>query len=229
MSRKLLLILFAVVAVPLWAQSGQRKLNGVVVANRYISPTTAFDIEIPVMRELGGVVHSDTANVVTFEDTFGTYITVGAFKQDASQKWELSTRGVKDYLIYFFGSIVLPDFKQVFNGTVLESATFSPTFMDGTVFTFVLLPGGSVVQPVNPFPTGGPKPVAKRGNALFTRNGYTFLVSTELGERITEGKYFGKTTAEEDQILKQRLVKIISRMSFPKPAPSPTPAAATTP
>jgi len=224
MSRLLSYLLLAALALPLRAQPGGPKLLGVVVANRYISPTKAFDIEIPVLRELGGVIRGDTPNVVTFEDTFGTYITVGAFKQDATQKFELSTRGIKDYLIYFFGAFVLPDFKQVFPGTTLESAAFSPGFSDGTLFTYVLLPGGSVVLNYT-FPDT-PKPVAKRGNAVFCRNGFTFLISTELGEKVTEGKYFTKTTAEEDTILRQRLVAIINKMAFPRPATPPTPTPA---
>jgi hypothetical protein len=59
-----------------------------------------------VRPELGGAIH-DTDNAVIFRDNFGTLVTVAAFKQDASQRWELSTRGIRDYVIYFFRNFVL--------------------------------------------------------------------------------------------------------------------------
>jgi hypothetical protein len=72
-------------------------------------------VTIPVLAELGGSV-TDTPNVVTFQDEFNTHVSIAAFPQDATQRWELSTRGLKDYLVYFFSNFVLPDFKQAFEG-----------------------------------------------------------------------------------------------------------------
>ena len=62
-------------------------LAGTIDAGVYTSPTNAFKIAVPVLPALGGKVH-DTDHVVIFQDDFGTQITIGAFKQDATQRWE---------------------------------------------------------------------------------------------------------------------------------------------
>jgi len=223
MLRVVPLLMFAAAAAPLGAQPSHVALTGTINNGVYVSPTGAFQIEIPVLPALGGSVH-DTASVVTFQDSFGLQITVGAFPQDATLKWEFSTRGTKDYLVYFFSTYVLPDFKQFCVGTSIESARFAPDFVDGTLFTYILMPGGSVVQPERVFGDVGAPPVAKRGNALFVHNGFTFVISTELSERVTEGSRYSKTTEQEDQLLRARLVDVVKRMSFIKPAlPKPAP------
>jgi hypothetical protein len=45
---------------------------------------------------------------------------------------------------------------------------------------------------------------------------------------VTEGSRYKKTEAEEDQVLRTRLVDIVKKMEFTKPAPAkePAPAAA---
>jgi hypothetical protein len=218
-----LLVLAA--AVPVVAQEEAASLVGSINAGVYSSPTGAFKISIPVLRELGGVVH-DTPNVVTFHDSFGLQISVGAFEQDATMKWELSTRGTKDYLIYFLSTYIIPDFKRFCPGTHIESAGYSSDFLDGTLFAYILLPGGSMFddKPAFGAPPSTP-PVAKRGNAVFVRNGYTFVISTELSERITEGSHYSRTTEEEDQVLRDRLAGIVRKMDFPRPSKPPAPAA----
>ena len=204
-------------AAPAIAQEEAPTLVGSVDNGVYTSPTGAFKISIPVLRELGGVVH-DTANVVTFHDSFGLQISVGAFEQDATMRWELSTRGNKDYLVYFLGTYILPDFKRFCPDTHVESAGFSSDFLDGTLFAYILLPGGSMFDDSSAFGAPGTPPVAKRGNAIFVRNGYTFVISTELSERVTEGSHYNKTVQEEDQILRNRLAGIVGKMQFTKPA-----------
>jgi hypothetical protein len=222
MLRALALILVTV-AVPAFAQEEASTLVGSIDGGVYTSPTGAFKITIPVLRELGGVVH-DTANVVTFHDSFGLQISVGAFEQDATLKWELSTRGTKDYLIYFLGTYILPDFKRFCPETHVESAGYSTDFLDGTLFAYILLPGGSMFDDSPAFGAPGPPPVAKRGNAIFVRNGYTFVISTELSERVTEGSHYDKTVQEEDQILRNRLAGIVGKIQFTKAAkPTATP------
>lgn len=210
--------MLAAAATPLGAQPSHAALNGSITNGVYVSPTGAFQIEVPVLSALGGSVH-DTPSVVTFQDSFGLQITVGAFPQDATLKWEFSTRGTKDYLVYFFSTYVLPDFKQFCPGTRIESARFAPEFVDGTLFTYILMPGGSVVQQEPVFGAAATPPVAKRGNALFVHNGFTFVISTELSERVTEGSHYSKTEEEEDQILRARLVEVVKKMSYIKPAP----------
>jgi hypothetical protein len=190
-----------------------------VAATPSTSPTGAFRMEVPVLPALGGVVH-DTDNVVTFRDGYGLQISVGAFVHDATQRWELSTRGIKDYLVYFFGSYVLPDFRKFCPATSIESAGFSADFEDGALFAFILLPGGSMFDNKPVFGEAPATPaVAKRGNVVFVKNGFTFVISSELSERVTEGSQYKNTTAEEDQILRNRLVDVVKKMQFSKPIP----------
>jgi hypothetical protein len=191
-------------------------LVGTVEAGVYTPLNGSFKIEVPVLPELGGGVH-DTENVVTFRDNFGLLITIAAFPQDATQRWELSTRGNKDYLIYFFTNFVLADFKRFFPNAQLESAGYSADFMEGALFTYVLLPGGSSFADREVFTQPGTGPVAKRGNLCFVKNGYTFVISSELSERVTEGSRYNKTSDQENQILRQRLLGVTKKMQFPKP------------
>ena len=89
-------------------------LVGSLKGNIYTSATGAFEIASPVSPDLGGVI-VDTPNVVTFEDSFTTFVTIVAFQLDATQKWELDTASSRrDYLISFFTEHVLPDFRGSF-------------------------------------------------------------------------------------------------------------------
>jgi hypothetical protein len=181
-------------------------------ARTYVSPTGIFKVQIPVLPELGGDI-TDTRNVVTFQDDFNVHVSIAAFPQDATQRWELSTRGLKDYLVYFFSNFVLADFRESFEGVQIESAKFIPATMEGSLLTYILIPGGTM------FPERAPSPaaVAKRGNLLFVRNGHIVVVSTELAEKVIAGKLHTKTVAEEDDILRTRLLEIVSKMEFAKP------------
>ncbi len=205
------------------AMSHAQGLAGKVEGRTYHSPTGMFKVTVPVLPELGGDI-TDTPNVVTFQDDFNLHVSIAAFQQDATQRWELSTRGAKDYLIYFFSNFVLADFKQTFPGVRIESAKFVPGMMDGALLTYILVPGGTMF-PERVARVGDDKPpVAKRGNLLFARNGYVFVISTELAERVIEGRSFSKTTAEEDEILRNRLVDIVNKMAFAKPPAAAEPA-----
>jgi hypothetical protein len=202
-------------AVTASAQEESASLSGSVDSGVYTSPTGAFKIQVPVMPALGGTVR-DTANVVTFHDAYGTQISVGAFRQDATQKWEMSTRGTKDYLVYFFTNFVLPDFRHFCPSTKIESAGFSGDLLDGALFTYILLPGGSMFQAPPSFVSPAEPPVAKRGNLIFVKNGYTFVVSIELYERIAFGPTYKKSPEEEDKILRGRLTDVLAKMAFAK-------------
>ncbi len=184
----------------------------------YVSPTGAFKVSIPVLPELGGEI-TDTPNVVTFQDAFNVHVSIAAFPQDATQRWEMSTRGTKEYLIYFFTNFILEDFRRTLEGVQIESAKFAPTTMDGALVAYLLLPGGSMfMDRVAQLGASDRVPVAKRGNLLFVKSGYVFVISTELAERVIEGKAYKKTTAEEDQLLRQRLDDIVAKMQFLKTA-----------
>lgn len=194
-------------------------LDGKIEGKSYVSPTRTFKVAIPVLPELGGDI-TDTPNVVTFQDDFNVHVSIAAFPQDATQRWEHSTRGAKDYLVYFFSNFVLTDFKQTFQGVQIESAKFVPGMMDGALLTYILVPNGTMFPERVP-PFSNRVPVAKRGNLLFVKNEHVFVISTELAERVIEGSSFNKTTAEEDEILRHRLSDIVAKMSFANPAAAP--------
>lgn len=233
MKSALLFLVLGLLAVPAGRGAGsapavESPLNGKIVAGTYLSPTKAFKVAVPVLPELGGSV-TDTENVVTFEDNFNVHISIAAFPQDATQRWELSTRGAKDYLIYFFTSFVMPDFMQRYEGAKVESARFIPALNDGTLLTYTLLPGGSMFADRAALPGTDPKSiVAKRGNLLFVKSGFIFVISTEFAEHALDGAAAKRTTAEEDDKLRERLMTLLGKMEFsPAAAPaSATPAAA---
>jgi len=221
---RFVLVIVALLAGPLRAQPEpgpsappQPPLTGRLENRVYISPTGTFRIAMPVLPELGGTV-IDTANVVTFQDNYNVHVSIGAFPQDATQRWEFSTRGTQDYLVYFFSNYVMSDFQQMFPGASVESAQYSPDLLNGSLLTYTLLPGGSMFDDKHAI--AGPSetpPVAKRGNLVFVRNGYIYVISTELAERVIERRTYHKTAAEEDEILRKRLADIVKKMEFTRP------------
>ncbi len=198
----------------------QGQIQGRIEGTSYVSPTGLFRVTIPVLPALGGEI-TDTPNVVTFQDDFNVHVSIAAFQQDATQRWENSTRGVKDYLIYFFSNFVLADFRQTFSGVQIESAKFVPGTLEGALLAYLLVPGGTMFPERVPQVGGEAVAVAKRGNLLFVRNEHVFVISIELAERVIEGKAFNKTTAEEDEILRRRLLEIVDKITFSRP-PTPT-------
>jgi hypothetical protein len=199
---------------------GGGSLIGKTEGKLYLAPSGAFKVEIPVLPELGGTI-SDTDSVVTFQDSFNVHASIAAFKMDATQRWENETRGRKDYLVWFFGNFIQSDFQQRFAGAKIESAKFIPGTQEGSLLTFNLLPGGSMFQERITLTGEERPPVAKRGNLLFVRNGFVFVLSIELAEKAIEGSTFKKTVDEEDDILRHRLLDLLAKITFP---PTPKPA-----
>lgn len=221
MVRQLLLVFSLLVTLTQAESSESKPLVGKVSGQTYISPTKAFKVPIPVLPELGGVIN-DTEDVVTFQDAFNIHVSIAALAQDATQRWELSTRGTKEYLIYFFKTYVYPDFEQRFKGTRVESARYLPTLQDGALLTYTLLPGGSMfADRVSLAGSSDTPAVAKRGNLIFVRDGYIFVLSTELAERVLKRSTYNKTTAEEDEFLRQRLIDLVGKMEFNQPLAAP--------
>ena len=216
---RFLFVLLALFANPICAQLPDNSaLAGRVEEQFYVSPTGAFRVRIPVLPELGGTIR-DTGNVVIFQDDFNVLCTIAVFPMDATQRWEHSTRGPKDYLAYFFGHFVMPDFQDTFPGSRVESARFAAGISDGALFTYTLLPNGSMFNHKLAFI--GPNealPDAKRGNMLFVRNGWVYVLSVELAERVLERSTYNKTAEEEDRILRERLVALFERIEFTPPA-----------
>lgn len=219
---RLLFALCMLTSLPLLAQQPMDPgaLAGRIDGRTYISPTGAFRVTIPVLPELGGHI-LDTPNVVTFQDSFNVLCTIAAIPMDATQRWEHSTRGPKDYLAYFFANSVMPDFQETFRGAEVESAKFAPSIGNGALLVYLLLPGGSMFADKLAFAAGSDAvPVAKRGNLLLVRNGWIFILSVELAERVIERSSYKKTTEEEDEILRHRLTDLLGKMTFTAPAES---------
>ncbi len=217
---RLLSALCLLTSLPLLAQqpTDAGSLAGRVEGKTYLSPTGAFQVAVPVLPELGGRI-LDTPNVVTFQDNFSVLCTIAAFPMDATQRWEHSTRGPKDYLAYFFANYVLPDFQETFRGAEVESAKFAPSIGNGSLLVYLLLPGGSMFADKLAFAVGDAAlPVAKRGNLLLVRNGWIFVLSVELAERVIERSSYKKSTEEEDEILRQRLSDLLGKITFTTPA-----------
>jgi hypothetical protein len=193
-------------------------LYGTIRNAHYTAPEGRFRLPVPVLAELGGKVF-DTEAVVTFTDDVSTHVSVACFPLDLSQQWELETRGLKDFLAWFYGEHVFTNFAQRFPGAANESSVYSPDLRGGALLVFTLLPGGTafaaranVVEGV-----GSPQPVAKRGTVLFVAHGCTFVVSTELAERVTQRSTFQRTAEEENDLLRQRLVQLLTRLQVPAP------------
>jgi hypothetical protein len=219
MSRRLPLLLILLVAATRLT-GAEAALAGRIEERTYVSPGGLFRVPIPVLPELGGTV-ADTPNVVTFADDFTTYISIASFPLDAAQMREEAARGRKDYLANFFATLVLPDFVQRFPGTKVENPRFLPTQNDGALLVYLILPGGSMfrdrgrfsLEPAN-------NAVAKRGNLLFLRGDRVYVLSTELAERVLERTTYAKTPAEEDEILRQRLLNLLAKIEFRQPPTS---------
>lgn len=214
------LALLALSIAPLSAQTG---LAGRVDGNQYVSPTGAYRITIPVLPELGGKI-VDTPEVVTFEDDFNVHASLACFKMDATQRWEHETRGRRDYLIWFFTNFVQRDFQARFPESRVESAKFIPGMEGGTLLTYNLLPDGTMFANRPSFSATGEVFVAKRGNLLFLRDGHVYVMSMELAERALERRTYTKTTEEEDELLRRRLLELYGRISFTS-TPASAPAA----
>lgn len=212
------LVLPLLVGVPaLSAQSvAPGPLIGTIENRTYVSPTGTFRIAIPVLPELGGRI-TDTDNVVIFQDDFNVLCTIAAFPMDATQRWEHSTRGAKDYLAYFFANFVMPDMQNAFRGARVESAKYTPSVAGGALLTYVLLPGGSMfAQKLAFVDPNAPPPEAKRGNMVFVRNDWVYVLSIELAEHVLEGSSYKKTPEQEDDILRERLIDLYHKISFTK-------------
>jgi hypothetical protein len=213
------------------AAPAQRPLAGTIQGNRYLAPTGAYSVEIPIYPELGGTI-VDTPYVVTFQDDFTTHISIAAFPQDATERWKLETNGPKEYLKDFFLHFVASDFMRTNkHAKVEENARFVSGIFNGAFIAYILLPGGSMFFNSNYAIAADSKiPTAKRGNMIFVKNGYLYVLSTELAERATEGTAYHKTVQEEDEILRERLIDVTRKMQFASvPSSSSAPAPITVP
>lgn len=218
MFRRLLLLTSSLAFSALGAVAAP--LIGRMDGDSYVSPTAQFRIRAPVLPELGGVI-SDTESVVTFQDNFGTHISVACFAMDGTQRWELDTRGLRDYLLYFFTEVVMANFSSRFPNSTVESARFLPDLQGGTLIGYSLLPGGSHFEQFNRVLDGPPTDpiVAKRGTLVFVRDRHVYAISTELAERATQRTTYKQTREQEDNQLSARLTAILERITFTSDRP----------
>jgi hypothetical protein len=190
-------------------------LVGRIDGEDYVSPTAQFRIRAPVLPELGGVI-TDTDNVVTFQDNFGTHVSVACFPLDALQRWEFETRGRRDYLLFFLTDTVMPNFLARFPGSTIESARYLPELEGGALLGYTLLPGGSQFENLNRVMTGPAHDpvVAKRGSLLFIHNRHVYVISLELAERATQRSSYRQTVEQENDLLFTRLTALYGRLTF---------------
>lgn len=217
MSRSLPLVLcsLALVALP----AAATPLTGRLEGDTYISATGEFRIRAPVLPELGGRIE-DSESVVTFQDDFGTHVSIACFELDALQRWEFDTRGLRDYLLFFFTDIVMKNFNVRFPGSTVESARFLPELHDGALIGFSLLPGGSHFDDKASVVDGTRVPIlAKRGTLLFLRRRHVYVVSTELAERVTQRSTYRQTVEQENEQLSGRLTALVGRLTFTREQP----------
>lgn len=196
-----------------WAQDESPLFGKVTNDNVYLSPTGAFRVPVPVLPELGGMIE-DSANVVSFQDNANTHVSIACFPMDATQRWEYATREPQDYLTAFFREIVAMDFESRFPGTSVEGVFMLPNLNGGTLLVYNLLPGGSMFMDRVVITGLETLPSAKRGNLVFVKNNYVYVISIELAERILEHRSYNKTTEEENAILKTRLLDLAVKLEF---------------
>ncbi len=189
---------------------------GLVENNRYKAPSGEYVITLPIQPELGGRI-TDTPEVVTFQDNVGLHASIACFGLDLVQRRDEETKGRRDYLIWFFGQHVQRQFRERFDGASIESARFIPELLDGALLVYNLLPGGSMFNERVPTGQDGAAPVAKRGNLLFLHHHHLYVVSIELAEKVLDPSSFSLSVAEQDEVLRKRLLELVGRMSFNPP------------
>lgn len=210
-------LLFTLGLVGAVTLSAQGSLAGRIDGTSYVAPSGSYKIAIPVLPELGGKV-VDTPDVVTFEDDFNTHASIACFKMDATQRWEHEIRGRKDYLIWFFTEFVQRDFQERFPGSRVESAKYIPSMESGALLTYNLLPGGTMFRNRPAYTETDEPVVAKRGNLTLMRDGFVYVLSIELAEKALERISYNKTVAEEDELLRKRLLELLARITFIPPS-----------
>jgi hypothetical protein len=185
-------------------------------------------MSIPVLPELGGTVE-DTPTTVTFQDAFDTFVLVGCVQMDTAMIADDHLRGRKDFLPSFFATHLQPGIQRALPGARVEkNGLFIREREGGALLVYMLLPGGSMFNNLLFIPSYESPPVAKRGNLLFVKNGYVFIISTELADKVLTRTTYNKTEAEENALLRQSLLNTLDRITFTMPPVSAAPAPETT-
>jgi hypothetical protein len=190
-------------------------LRGRIENGRYYAPTDSFDIALPMLVGDRPLV-LDNPNIVVFRDDVRTMLTIAAIRMEAIDKWELETTSPREFLIKFFRESVLVDYREAFPGTTVESARLLNNLEGGALLVATLHPNGSAFEtdPIVRNDPSTPPPVAKRGNLIFARGDFVYVISSELADRVTESSTYSTDTETEDRILHDRLIEVHSKIHF---------------
>ncbi len=190
-------------------------LKGRLEHNRYVAPSGSYSISLPVQIELGGTV-TDTAEVVTFQDDFRIHASVACFRLGSSQERERQTRGLRDYLVWFFRQHVQTQFDRRFPGATIDEARYLPEVLGGALIVYNSLPNGSMFMKQMALPDAGARPPpARRGNILFIEQKHLYVVSLELAKLQAEATSSPLVSAEEQrEILREELLGMVGRITF---------------
>ena len=202
------------------------KLSGQVQDGIYRAPSGAYAVPMPVLHGDAAVI-MDTDTVVVFKDKRSVLLTIAAFPMPAIAQWEFEAQGPRDYLIAFFRDNILRDYTSAFPESRVENVKFIPDYNGGTLLIYTLMPGGSAFDhdPAAVAQEGYAPAVAKRGHLVFVKDKLVFVLAIELAERVTKQSQYSLSSIEEDRILLDRLVTVITALQIPaSPAATPAPA-----
>lgn len=210
--------------------AAEPKLAGRIDDGRYFSATGLFSLPVPDLDpETAGLL--DTPNIVVFRDRASTFISIRAFPLSPAEVEARAKEGPQQHAVRYFKDLILPEFKGQFPGTTAESATYVPDLEGGALLAYLLIPNGSAFE-VDPLVRNHPDtkvPPAKQLVVFFVHADHVFMVSSEIAERITDLSSNPYTTKDEDRILRERLLGVISSMRFAAPekktAATPAPVA----
>ena len=201
------------------AQPETPELCGQIDEGLYHAPSGAYAVPLPVLRGDAAVV-MDTDTVVVFKDKLSVLVTIAAFPMPAFARWQHATQTPRDYLVAFFRDNILRDYTKEFPESRVETVKFLPEYHDGTLLVYTVMPGGSAfdLDPVSASLPGHAPGVAKRGHLVFVKNNFVFVLAIELAERVTKRSEFQLSTADEDRVLLERLVTVVTAMQIPAPS-----------
>ncbi len=198
------------------------KLFGRITDGLYRAPSGAYAVPVPKLHGDDAMI-MDTDTVAVFKDKTSVLVTIAAFPMPAFARWEYQTKGARDYLITFFRDNILRDYLAEFPESRVETVKFLPEYHGGTLLAYTVMPGGSAfaLDPVAAALPGHAPGVAKRGHLVFVRDNLAFVLAVELAERVTQKSTYQLSAADEDRVLLDRLVALVTAMQIPAAAPVP--------
>ena len=195
------------------------KLSGQVENGIYRAPSGAYAVPVPKLHGDAATI-MDTDTIVVFKDKVSVLLTIAAFPMPAFARWQYQINTPRDYLVAFFRDNILRDYTNEFPESRVENVKFLPEYHGGTLLAYTVMPGGSAfdLDPASAaLPLHAPG-VAKRGHLVFVKNDVVFVLAIELAERVTKQSEYHLSTADEDRILLERLLLVVTAMQIPAAA-----------